>query len=128
MDDGDDPGFLSALEKGIALFNEQRFFEAYEVWAERWSEESGDGSDLLQGLVQIAVGFAKLSGGDPKGTVKLLDSGANKLGPYAPKAFDLDVDALLALVRDWRAVAAEMLARGGAAGVTLPKASLKKDG
>jgi predicted metal-dependent hydrolase len=126
MDDAHDPGFLEALERGIELFNQQQFFEAYEVWAERWSSESGDGSDLLQGLVQIAVGFAKLQGGEARGTLKLLDSGATKLAIYSPRAYDVDVDALLELVRAWRAVAAEIVEKGSAAGVTLPAASLKK--
>src|SRR5688500_4837576 len=86
----EDEGFLAALNRGIALFNEQKFYEAYEVWEERWNEEVSDGADLLQGLLQIAVGFAKLTSGSPQGTVKLLQSGAEKLRLYAPRAYELD--------------------------------------
>ena len=52
-------GFLDALEKGIALFNEQKFFEAYEVFEDRWNIEEDDGADLLQGLLQLSVGCSK---------------------------------------------------------------------
>lgn len=126
MADSDDAAFLAALERGIALFNEQRFYDAYEVWAERWSEEVNEGADLLQGLLQIAVGFAKLSGGEPQGTAKLLHSGATKLEAYRPEAYGLDIDAVLRLVGEWQQVAERMLAVGGAAGVELPQVKLTK--
>ena len=87
--------FRKALDKGIALFNQQRFEEAYEIWEERWQEETTEGAALLQGLLQIAVGFAKLQGGGTTAAIKLLDSGAEKLRAYAPESYDLDVAAIL---------------------------------
>lgn len=125
FDPKDEARFVAALEKGIELFNEQRFFEAYEVWEEQWSEEVTDGADLMQGLLQVAVGFSKLLDGIPKGTVKLLESGAKKLESYAPKAYDLDVAAILEMIEAWKAVAQKMLEQGSAAGIELPKVGIE---
>jgi len=108
----EDPEFYKALEKGIALFNEQAFFQAYEVWQERWELECGDGADLLQGLLQIAVGLAKLQGGNPKGTIKLLRTGLEKLAPYAPEAYDVDIATMMTTVEEWQAKAEELVAQG----------------
>ena len=94
--------FLEALERGIRLFDEQKFYDAYEVWEARWAEESGEGADLLQGLLQIAVAFAKLTTGESRGASKLLESGAAKLERYIPQAYNLDIQAFLVAVEDCR--------------------------
>jgi len=112
--------FQMALEAGLAHFNARRFDEAYEVWEARWQEETTEGADLLQGLLQIAVGFAKLQGGNPRATLKMLTGGAEKLAGYPPAAYGLDLSAILSLVERWRGAAAEMVERGSAVGVRLP--------
>ena len=118
----EDEKFLEALEKGIDLFNQAKFLEAYEVWEERWSEDAGDGTDLLQGLLQIAVGLAKLKGGNPKGTLKLLDKGIKMLGPYRPEAYDIDIDALVEIAQEYRTKAADLIAGGKSGGNTIVRA------
>jgi len=40
----------AAFERGCALFDSRRFFEAHEAWEELWLEESGARRTLLQGL------------------------------------------------------------------------------
>ena len=101
--------FRAALERGIALFNQQKYVEAYEVWEERWNVEISEGVDLLQGLLQLAVALAKLSGGNPVGCLKLLDSARQKLLPFAPEAYELDVRALLEAIDAWRQSAESQL-------------------
>ena len=122
----EDEKFLDALEKGIELFNQAKFMEAYEVWEERWSEEASEGTDLLQGLLQIAVGLAKLRGGNPKGTIKLLDKGMPLLERYRPESYDIDVDALLEITQGYRATAAELVAEGQSGANTITR--VKRDG
>lgn len=117
-----DASFLAALEKGIELFNAQKFFEAYEVWEEKWNEEESDGADLLQGLLQVAVGFSKLQEGHARAAIKLLETAKPKLELYAPEAYDVDVDAMLELVAEYQAIA-ERLLEGGAAEAVAPKLS-----
>jgi predicted metal-dependent hydrolase len=111
--------FSEALERGIGLFNEGRYGEAYEVWETRWSEDMTEGTELLQGLLQISVGLAKLEGGNPRGTLKLLDRGMDLLKPYGPEAYDIDIDALLEVVSAFRERAAALIAEGNEGGNTV---------
>jgi len=111
--------FSEALERGIALFNQGRYMEAYEVWEIRWSEDVTEGTELLQGLLQISVGLAKLEGGNPRGTLKLLDRGMGLLKPYGPEAYDIDIDALLEVVSGFRERAAALIAEGNEGGNTV---------
>lgn len=111
--------FHEALERGIALFNEGRYMEAYEVWEARWSEDMTEGTELLQGLLQISVGLAKLEGGNPRGTLKLLDRGMSLLQPYGPEAYDIDISALLEVVIAFRDRAAALIAEGTEGGNTV---------
>jgi predicted metal-dependent hydrolase len=98
-------GFDEALEKGIALFDAQKFFEAYEVFEEQWNIEEDEGADLLQGLLQLSVGCSKFETGQFRAAIKLFELALNKIGIYAPSAYDMDIDALLVLVREWLDVA-----------------------
>lgn len=118
----DERKFLEALEEGIALFNEARFMEAYEVWEKQWAEDASEGTDLLQGLLQVAVGLAKLQGGNPKGTAKLLERGIAQLKPYQPQAYDIDIDALVQIAADYRTKALELIDSGQAGGNTVTRA------
>lgn len=108
--DADEQEFLQALEQGIDLFNARRFVAAYEVWQERWSVEGGEGADLLQGLLQLAVAFAKLADGSPRSAVKLFDRAEAKLATYTPEAYGLDIAAVLRSVRQWHQRAATLAA------------------
>lgn len=68
------------LSRGRALFDRGAYFEAHEVWEAAWLGERGDTRRLLQGLIQIAAAFYKLSRGDaPGGALKLLDAGLARL-------------------------------------------------
>jgi len=103
--------FSTALARGIALFNEQQFFEAHEVWEDRWRVETGGPSRdagrtaralLLHGLIQVAAGFVKWQRGEPRGMVSLLAKGAAKLEQVRGDWCPIDVERLLAAVSQWR--------------------------
>ena len=71
------------LEEGRRLFNNQRFFEAHEVWEEAWRAEKEATRALLQGLIQVAAGYFKaLSEENAAGAAKLLEMGLEKLAPF----------------------------------------------
>jgi len=93
--------FRAALEEGIRLFDARRFEEAYEVWYARWEEETTDGADLLQGLLQVAFACCKMGEGNGGAALKLLATARDKLLLYAPEAYDVDVDGILGLVAGW---------------------------
>ena len=111
--------FRESLEAGIELFNQGLFMEAYEVWEERWVEDAGEGTELLQGLLQISVGLAKLKEGSPRGTVKLLNTGLALIDPYRPEVYDIDVEALVEVVTSYRAKAEALIAEGREGGNTV---------
>jgi predicted metal-dependent hydrolase len=91
---------------GAALFNAGRFFAAHEIWEQGWLEAAGSEREILQALVQIAAGYAKVESGLRSGALKLLTRGLERLqraltpsaGPQLHSFID-DVGADLARVR-----------------------------
>jgi len=84
----------ASLARGVELFNGGRFFAAHEVWEEIWVECVGTEKLLLQGLVEIAAGYAKVETGVRNGALKLLSRGLEHLRPYLPAALGLDLTPL----------------------------------
>lgn len=107
-------GFDFALAQGEALFNQGQYFAAHEAWEIGWLATGSDERLLLQGLIQVAAGFVKLSRGQPAGTAKLLALAAPKLSRFVGRAHGLDLAALLPQVEAWRATAAAMVQAGRA--------------
>jgi len=122
-----DEEFREALEAGIRFFNNSQFMEAYEIWEARWTEEEGDGADLLLGLLQISVALAKLLGGNPRGTVKLLRTGVTLLEPYGPDAYEIDIRALIELAKGYQTQAEGLIAKGNGGGNTVVTRSLHRE-
>jgi predicted metal-dependent hydrolase len=86
------------LERGRALFNAGRYFDAHEVWEEAWLTERGDTRLFLQALIQVAAGCHKAGQGKAEGCARLLAAGLEKLGPLAPAFGIEDFARELALV------------------------------
>jgi predicted metal-dependent hydrolase len=95
MDPQDDPRFL----KGIDEFNQQLFFECHETLEELWLEERGEDRKFYQAIIQIAAGYYKLQQGVPVGAQKLWRTGLEKLAPYEPAFYGVNVESLLEAVR-----------------------------
>jgi uncharacterized protein len=74
------PATELALERGRALFNEGRYFEAHDAWEAAWLREAGELRLLLQGLIQVAAGYLKAFHDQrPVGATRLLAAGLAKL-------------------------------------------------
>ncbi|HEX9697432.1 MAG TPA: DUF309 domain-containing protein [Actinomycetota bacterium] len=71
-----------ALDRGIAHFNNGRFFEAHEMWEFAWHPSPAPDRNFWQGITQVAVGFTHFQRGNVTGAVTLLDRGATKLETY----------------------------------------------
>ena len=103
-------GTAEAIERGRALFNDRRFFEAHEAWEEAWLREEGELRLLLQGLIQTAAALHKTARGDhPSGCVRLLEWGLAKIEGRAGASAELDlnrfrsrVSAFAELARRWQ--------------------------
>ena len=88
------------LERGRALFNAGRYFDAHEAWEEAWLTERGDTRLLLQGLIQVAAGCHKAGQGKAEGCARLLEAGLEKLEPLAAASGIEDFTTALALVHE----------------------------
>ena len=62
-----------ALDRGIDLFNEQRFFEAHEEWEEEWRlMKEGEDKTFFQGLIYAAASFLHYTRRECTGAAELL--------------------------------------------------------
>lgn len=60
------------LEQGRVLFNEEKYYEAHEVWEDLWRETATPVRLCYQGLIQAAVGLHHLQRGNRAGADGLL--------------------------------------------------------
>lgn len=105
---GPAPDLETVLRRGVDLFNQERFFEAHEIWEEGWRALPGEPASFLHGLIQIAAGFVKLQRGEPRGATLNLEKGRSKIERFAPSRHGLDVRALLVETERWISEAREM--------------------
>ena len=104
-----DPEIIVALKEGIELFNDKKFFEAHEIWEEKWIDTVADERHLLQGLIQVAAGFYKLQVGMPQGTFKLLEKAAGHLREVPTNYYGVDLESLLKSVDQWQQTSRAMI-------------------
>jgi len=91
-----DPRFL----KGIDEFNRRLFFECHETLEEIWQEHHGADRKFYQGMIQIAAGYFKWEQGVPAGAIKLWRMGLEKLHPYGPSHFGINLEAFVEAVKE----------------------------
>ncbi len=88
---------LTPVEKGFRLgaflFNQHLFFETHEILEEHWLEENGPLRPLLQGFIQIAVGFYHLLNQNYAGASSLLKDGTSRMEPFLPRESGLELEA-----------------------------------
>ena len=102
------PGLRTALRE----YNAGRFFECHEALEELLDDTAEADWSFVLGLIQVAVGYHKLTSGHPGGE-KLLAMGLEKLAPYADDHGGLDVARLRAGVEADLARVAEARRAGG---------------
>ncbi len=82
--------------RGIREFNEGKFFEAHDSFEEFWQAYREPDRELLQGLVQVAVGSYHLEHHNLKGARGQLSKACSKMTAYRPEHRGLSVDLLFA--------------------------------
>ena len=85
------------LVRGVTAFNAGHFFEAHEIWETVWNESVGEEKRFVQGLVQLAVGYLKLSSAQYRGAQKLFERGCQTLNTFPSTYAGLQVDVLCAV-------------------------------
>jgi len=91
--DPPDPPLETALAQAGALFAAGLYFEVHELLEPHWMRAEGPTRDVLQGLIQAAVGYQHLANGNVAGARALLHDGARKLLGRRLLGHDLDVFA-----------------------------------
>jgi uncharacterized protein len=88
---------------GIEQLNAGAFYEAHESWEEIWRSTAPEPRTLFQGLVQVAAAMHQYRDLERRsGPQKTLAKARGHLESYAPAACGLDVESLLAAVRQWQ--------------------------
>ena len=82
--------------KGLVEYNNQNFYDAHEFWEELWSEYKLAEPDLIQGLIQVAVGYYHLSNLNKKGAIGLFTKSLKKLNSYtSSKLLPVDISLII---------------------------------
>jgi hypothetical protein len=117
MPDREDPeevatSITDALERGVRLFDEQRFFEAHEFFEYVWHHDgvAGD-AEFWKGVTQVAVGYCHVQRGNEAGARTLLSRASARLERAPARHRGVDAAALAAAART---VAAALDAQGAA--------------
>jgi uncharacterized protein len=85
-----------ALDRGINLFNEQRFFEAHEEWEEEWRlMAEGEDKTFFQGLIYTAAVFLKYTQRECAGAKELLNRSLSSLRAGMDRHPDISVGQLI---------------------------------
>ncbi|MEJ7838358.1 MAG: DUF309 domain-containing protein [Thermomicrobiales bacterium] len=83
------------IRKGIALFNQRRFYEQHEEIEHEWHAEKGPLRRLYQGLLQIGVGYFHTLKQNHQGAVIVLTQGIEKVSAFTPHALGIDTARLV---------------------------------
>ena len=91
------------FRQAIDEFNRRFFFECHETLEGIWMEDPRSHERrFFQGILQVAVGFLHLSNLNYTGARNLLTRGSNKLEPFRPTQYGVDLETLLKEVDDCR--------------------------
>lgn len=86
------------LDEGLALFNEQKWWEAHEAWERAWLEEEDDLKLFIQGMIQFAAALHKGHNmGSPSGASRLFAAAKDKLSRevYRPSYAGFEIAGVL---------------------------------
>lgn len=92
----------AAYQRGLALFNAEKFFDAHEVLEDVWRATEGPEKNFLQGLIQAAVALHHYSQQNSEGARSVLMRALQNLAPYPDSYGGIDVTALRAVLEQWR--------------------------
>jgi len=83
------------LLEGIGQFNRGEYYDCHETLEEIWRGEQGKIRDLYKGILQIGVAIYHAKRSNLRGAMRLISSGMEFLGPFAPECMGIDVAHLL---------------------------------
>jgi hypothetical protein len=91
------------FENGIALIRGGEYFAAHEELEDAWRAAPAAERDFLQGLVHVAVAWYQAGRGRKVGMERQLAKAIRRLEPYAPTHRGVELEPLLAQLRELEA-------------------------
>ena len=88
---------VTALTRGVRLFNLGRYTAAHEVWEDAWRVAKDEDRSFLEALVQLATGLhLRTRRAGMRGAEHLLSQALATLEDFRPGRHGLDVERLVA--------------------------------
>jgi uncharacterized protein len=91
---------LRAFREGVDQFNRGLFFECHDTLEELWSGVRGSSRDFFQGLIQVAVAYYHLDGGNAAGAESMLQRALKRFEGYPDRYFGFDLGAQREVLRE----------------------------
>jgi predicted metal-dependent hydrolase len=108
------------FQRGVDDYHAGRHYEAHEHWEELWQDERDEPRRaFLQALIQVASATHKaINDVAPRGSLRLLDSAAERLAPLGEAYLGIDLVALRQSMTRCRAEIAHQLEASGHCRIT----------
>jgi predicted metal-dependent hydrolase len=90
------------MQLGVDLFNAGHYWHSHEAWEAVWMDAPQPLRAFYQGLIQVAAGLVHLVRDEYPGTVRLLETGIEKLELYGPSHWGVDLETLVGEARSLR--------------------------
>ncbi len=83
-----------AIKKGMMYFNDERFWEAHEVWEGVWKKCYGDEKILVQAIILIAAALVHFQKSENSICLSVLDRASEKLKSSSGSYHGINVDMI----------------------------------
>lgn len=83
-----------AAKLGLALFNEERYWESHEALEAAWRKSSGSEKEILQGIILLAAALVHLQKSEQDITLSVMKRAYEKLEKYHTEHFGIDLSTL----------------------------------
>ena len=102
MGELDSKKLQDSFNYALNLFNDQKWYEAHDVFEEIWNNLDGDERQIIQGILQVSVSQFHLSKGNLNGATILLGEGLGRIKNRTHidlgidlQSFSISLDSLL---------------------------------
>ena len=83
-----------AVKLGLALFNEERYWESHEALEAAWRRSSGSEKEILQGIILLAAALVHLQKSEQDITLSVMNRAYEKLEKYDNEHFGINLSPL----------------------------------
>jgi uncharacterized protein len=94
------PSLRPYFDRGVAAFDEGRFFEAHEHWEDGWRKATGEDRLFLHALIQAAAALHHRSLGNDVGAAALRRKATEKIERLPPRKEGVDLRSLSRLLAE----------------------------